>query len=267
MTRSARPRISGFFAVATVGIAGVVAVALTSDSKVPDARTPSFRATFGQGRNLVTNELAYATPNRRGVVSSPQWIVTSGSLFTDDGTGWTGRPDARLPDLHSAHTTDSAIFRAVSRRNDFQDVVATFDVDIAGLVTTPKTPAEGYDGVHVFLRYQDPQQLYVIDLYRRDGIINIKRKLPGGPANGGTYRTLATATYEPPLRAWVREEARIENTPAGVRITLTTDGRTVLTALDDAREGGPILSAGRVGLRGDNCAFHFRYFVATPLPR
>lgn len=263
--RTAFRRIVVTVAVAACVVVAGWAVSFTMSSAQPTHPELSFRAIFGSGRGLVTNELAYSHPGRPGVVSSNQWIVTSGSLFADEGTGWTGTPDGRLPDLLSTRATDSAVFRAVTRRADFQDVAVSFGLDVADLVTTSRTPPQAYDGVHVFLRYQSPQQLYVVDLYRRDGTITIKRKLPGGPSNGGSYRTLASTSFAPPLHRWVNEQVRIENTTTGVRITVSANEESILTAVDDGQDGPSITGPGRVGLRGDNCEFHFRDFVATPL--
>lgn len=261
--------MAGIHVVVTVVclmVVGWYAAVLLTSSTGHGQPEMEFRATFGSGRHLVTNELAYAHPDRPGVVRSDQWIVTSGSLFADDGTGWTGPLDRRSPDLLSAHSTDSAVFRAVTRRGDFQDVTVRFRIDVGDLATTPSTRAEAYDGVHVFLRYNSPQQLYVVDLYRRDGLITIKRKLPGGPSNGGTYKTLASTSFTPPLHRWVDEQVRIENTPSGVNIAVITNNETVLTAVDNGQDGPSITGPGRVGLRGDNCVFHFSDFIAAPLP-
>lgn len=261
-----KARIVAILAAACLVVVASYSALLLSSNNGHRGSEMEFHASFGAGRRLVTNEVAYAHPDRRGVVRSDQWIVTSGSLFADDGTGWTGPLDRHQPDLVSARWTDSAVFRAVTRRADFQDVTVRLRLDIGGLAAVPSTSAQVYDGVHVFLRYISPQQLYVVDLYRRDGLITIKRKLPGGPSNGGSYQTLASTSFAPPVHTWVDEQVRIENTASGVKITVITNGETVLSAVDNGRTGPSITGPGRVGLRGDNCDFHVSDFIAAPLP-
>jgi hypothetical protein len=49
-----------------------------------------------------------------------------------------------------------------------------------------------------------------------------------------------------------------------VRIALSINRREVLSTVSSGRGLDPILAAGRVGLRGDNCQFFFRDFTVTP---
>ena len=55
------------------------------------------------------------------------WQMTSGSLFRDDGTGWSGVPD---------DATGSAVFRMVSVERDFDDVDVSVTLRVDDLVTT-----------------------------------------------------------------------------------------------------------------------------------
>ena len=48
-----------------------------------------------------------------------------------------------------------------------------------------------------------------------------------------------------------------------VRIAMTIGSRLVLTATSHPGRAAPILTAGRVGLRGDNCEFYFRDFTVS----
>ena len=138
-----------------------------------------------------------------------------------------------------------------------------FDLDVAGLTTTGRTPAQAYDGVHVFLRYQSDQWLYAVSVLRRDGQVAIKKKVPGGPANGGEYATLAVARYSLPLQTWNAVEVTAVDAPGGVQLALRVNGRLLLQATDSGTLGAPIGAAGRVGIRGDNASFRFRGFSAT----
>jgi hypothetical protein len=212
---------------------------------------------------LVTNELAY---RRQGPQTrrSADWVATSGSLFVRDGRWWTGAPDRVRPDAASAAATDSAVFRVVTTRGDFADVEVGFSLRVQRLVSEP-IPARPYDGVHVYLRYQDPRWLYAVSVGRRDGRVAIKKKLPGGPGGRGDWVTLASARRPLPTRTWVEVRVRVATRADGsVAITLDAGGQ-LLQALDDGRDGPPIVRPGRVGLSGDNCEFEFGDFAVEQL--
>jgi hypothetical protein len=225
------------------------------------------------GPRLVTNEYAHRHPSAPGAVLDRDWDVTSGSLFARDGAWWTGRPDDARPGADSAAGTDSAVFRATTRRRDFGDATVSFKLRVHGWVTTARSPARAWDGVHILLRYQSPQELYYASIDRRDGSTQVKKKVAGGPSNGGTYYTLATGapTTEPTDRAasdaWLDVAARVATDASGrVTISLYRADRLVLEAVDDGRLGGPpIRSPGAVGIRGDNCEFEFRAFTVDAL--
>lgn len=238
--------------------------AVTSCGATATDRT--WRPQFPQGHELITNEVAYAHPDQAGVHRSPDWLVTSGSLFADDGTGSTGRIDGGQPDVASRQATGSAVFRAVSVRRDFQDVAVSLSIDIGSMTSTPRTPAQDYDGVHVFLRYQHASELYTVDLCRRDNSVAIKRKVArAGAPDGGDYTTLAQASYPCRHNAWTRFTATVRNQPDGVFLSLQDATRPVVTVVDrGVGADSPLRSAGRVGLRGDNTAFRVRSFVAAP---
>ena len=171
--------------------------------------------------------------------------------------------DGEKPDRYSRQHTDSAVFRLVTRRQDFQDVTVQFDLDVVGLTSTTRTPPQSYDGVHVFLRYQSPQQLYVVSVFRRDGQVVIKKKVSGGSVDGGTYATLATRGHSLPVGQWNAVAVSAVNTADGVLLSLRIDGELLLQTTDRGTEGDPIYDAGRVGIRGDNADFRFRDFSAT----
>src|SRR4051794_8396896 len=73
------------------------------------ARGPTlpWRAHFPAGQQLITNEVAFEHPDRPHVHTSTDWLVTSGSLFADHGTAFTGVVDAEQPDVDSEQATDS----------------------------------------------------------------------------------------------------------------------------------------------------------------
>ncbi len=257
MRRTGRSaRLGGVLVFAAV--AALVILLLTRGS-------PALLVTsFPMAKKLITNERAYFGPDAARVHKSRTWLVTSGSLFSDGGAGWTGIPDGVAPDVDSSNATDSAVFRVVTRRANFTDVTVSFQLRVVDLVTTQRTPATSYDGVHVFLRYQNDKRLYVASVFRRDGIVALKEKLPGGISNGGTYVSLAEGRYRMPMHTWVPVSVTIVTLPRQVvQLTMTIDSRTVLTATEPPSRVPPILAAGRVGLRGDNCEFFFRDFVVS----
>jgi hypothetical protein len=223
-----------------------------------------FAARFGD-RGLVTNEWAYYNPLASNSVQSSQWEMTSGSLFARDGGGWSGPIDSGKPDRLSRTATNSAVFRLVSRWA-FDDYSVSFSFRLLRLTTTPQTPAHDWDGLHLWLRYQNAQKLYFASFDRRDGHIVIGKKYPGGSANGGRYERLSTSVRVrlAPL-VWHRLRASIETTAATVTIRLLLDGKLVARAVD--RDGGdpPITKPGRVGLRADNSEFEFRHFEVRTL--
>jgi hypothetical protein len=98
-----------------------------------------FRDTFDRPDGLVTNEWAFRHPDDRDAVVSPDWYMTSGSLFTSGKAGWSGVPDRRAPDAASADGTGSAVFRLVTHRRDFGNVAVSFSPrnDAVTSATTP----------------------------------------------------------------------------------------------------------------------------------
>lgn len=211
------------------------------------------------GRQLLSNELAYRHPDAPGAHLSPDWIVTSGSLFADGGALWSGPVDGGSPDAASRTATGSAVLRAVSVPESFGDVRVTLGLDVAGLTTTERTGERAYDGVHLFLRYTSPDSLYAVTLCRRDGTTAVKRKEPGTSSDDGFYTTLAQVRMPCPIGHWQDYAVSVRDEPGGVRLTLSTGGRVVVSVLDDGQGGAaPLRGPGRVGLRGDNASFHVR---------
>ena len=217
------------------------------------------------GAGLVTNEYAFRHPNAADARRSADWVVTSGSLFAVDGEGWTGASDTGFTGADSARTTDSAVFRLVSRRRDFGAVSVTTWVRLKPPVTTARTPAQDWDGGHLWLRYHGPEELYALSFRRRDGSVVIKRKVPAHDAqavDGGDYATLAEARHAFPYGGWHKVTASAVNYPGGVRLALEIDDRPVLATTD--RTPGPLTRPGGVGIRADNTELFFRDFHAGP---
>ena len=226
-----------------------------------------FAADFPRGVRLVTNDYAYFNKGDPRAVRSGDWIVTSGSLFAHKGRGWTGIPDSVRPNASSTNGTGSAIFRMVTRRRDFDNVAVSFDLLAQRFVTTTRTPAHSWDGVHVFLHYRSQHSLYALAINRRDGTVLVKKKRPGGTANGGTYYALGDAvSYEPPLGRWQHVLATItSNTDGTVTIAAYLNGQLLLSRTDAGTGGRPLSGPGAIGIRGDNAEFEFAHFRVLSL--
>jgi hypothetical protein len=260
----------GAVVVGVVALSVLVAISRHPPPVAQPSPADAVRLMFSGPDGLVTNEYAHWNPSHTDIVTGPDWEMTSGSLFVRSGSGWTGVPDDVSPNATSSNGNDSAVFRLNTKRYDFGDVAVSFRLDNQGLVTTTRTPAQAYDGVHVWLRYQSQYQLYAVTVNRRDGTLAIKKKTPGGPdpANGGTYYDLVKPVpYIVPYGVWKQVQATVyTNLDGSVAIRLSVDGVLLLSATDDGSLGGPpITHPGAVGIRGDNCNFLFDTFTVTML--
>lgn len=225
-----------------------------------------FRDDFDRPDGLVTNEFAYWNPKRSDAVRSSGWELTSGSLFVRAGAGWTGAPDDIAPDATSSNGNDSAVFRLTTTDSTFGNVAVDLDLRLDRFVTTTRTPAVAWDGVHVFLHYQSQYSLYYASIDRRDGLVAIKKKVPGGPSNDGTYYELASGRHPVPIGGWEHVRATVASTADGsVTIELFGNGVLLARAVDRGIGGPPITAPGKVGLRGDNADFSFDRFTVTAL--
>ena len=220
---------------------------------------------FPAGRSLISNEFAYRNPQAADAHRSPDWIVTSGSLFADDGAAWSGPVDGGSPGPSSEAATGSAVLRAVSVRDDFGDVVVSLGLNVARLTTTRRAGENSFDGVHLLLRYTNPDSLYAVSLCRRDGAVVVKRKEFGTRSDDGYYTTLAQASSPCPVGQWTDYSVSVQDEPGGVRLTMSVGSRIVLSVLDDGQGGAaPLRGTGRVGVRGDNTEFRLRDLAVRP---
>lgn len=254
------------FAAVLILIGVLVGTALTaSEGPAPGWIAGQWRPIFPPGHDLITNEFAYRHPQQAGVHHSADWIVTSGSLFADGGSGSTGVIDGGSPDVDSRRATGSAVFRVVSQPANFGDVQVSLAVQISALTTTPRTPAQSYDGVHLFLHYQSPFELYTVDVCRRDDTLTIKRKVAkAGAPDGGIYTTLAQVPFVCPRQQWTEFRATVATKQDGVHLSLQGPNGPLIAAVDTAAVGSsPLRRPGRVGVRGDNTAFQFGAFTAS----
>jgi hypothetical protein len=189
------------------------------------------------------------------------WELTSGSLFRDGGTAWSGVPD----DGKGTVATGSAVFRMVSVERDFNDVDVSVRLRLDDLVETDRTPAQDYDGAHIWVRYQSDRALYAVSVDRRDGTMTVKKKCDGGTENGGTYYDLNGFLPDAPipLGQWQDITVVVRDQPDGsVKITAKRDG-LMMEAVDMGVGCAP-LRGGGVGVRGDNAELRFAKIVVQP---
>lgn len=225
--------------------------------------TTLFHDSFELPDGLITNEYSHWNPMGRQAAVSPGWEMTSGSLFVSNGAAWSGVPDNIRPDAGSTYGNNSAVFRLTTKRSDFADVEVRLSLFNVGLSSTTTTPATEWDGIHIFLRYQSQYHLYYASVNRRDNTVIVKKKIPGGPSNNGTYFNLGShGPYKVPYNAWQKVRATVKNNSDGsVSIRLYADGKLLVSAKDNGAVGGaPITAPGKVGIRADNCQFQFDDF-------
>ncbi|WP_344172274.1 hypothetical protein [Pilimelia columellifera] len=216
---------------------------------------------------VVTNEFAFWNPRLGASRISGDWTMNSGSVFSATTplgySYYSGNIDDNNPDALSRGGTHSAIFRMTSRRDDFRDVTVNMALSIAGFGATESTPAKTWDGVHLWLRYQNDRHTYYASLARRDGRVVIKKKCPGGWVNGGSYHELSEEVDGFPMRRnlWKDFSVTTRNNPDGsVAIQIKREGDVVVSAVDHGVGCAPITQPGALGLRGDNSRFYFRDF-------
>jgi len=214
-----------------------------------------FVETFDGPDRLVTNEYAYLHPRRASATLSDEWRVTAGSLFVRDGAGWTGVPDRASPGPDPEGFTGSAVFRAYPNVEVGDDSTVALRVHPISFADYPGSQA--WDGMHLLTRYRSEQHFYSVSLIRRDGLVVIKRKFPGGPSNGGTYVTLASASMPLDPNEWHDVRVETSGAPDAVRIELWLDNALVLEAVDAGQPGPPVSGSAGVGLWADNLQVEF----------
>lgn len=156
-----------------------------------------------------------------------RWDVTSQSLYAKDNRGYTSSP----------------IFRVVTNKSDFSNFCLTADM------MKTKLGIENWDGLQIFFRYKDYDNLYVTGL-RNDNSLHLKKKI------NGTYYTLAQVPISSNrLNYWYK----MKLVAAGKRIQVYVDGQKYIEVTD-----GSIVS-GKVGIRTDNIEAYFDNFTVYSL--
>lgn len=169
--------------------------------------------------------------------------------------------------------TEDRQFRMYTWRDDLQDPSVTFDLTWHGfsggeadwrgmaiwLNRTACTPVPECDAVN------DPEgnSGYMLRFVAADGFMIVNKKVSGDTreefperatdfVQGGTYYWLDKVAWEPEEGRTYRLEGSVSEGAGGSRvIEMRVDGERLLRVVDDGSIGGPPLTGGRVGVRGD----------------
>jgi hypothetical protein len=222
---------------------------------------------FTDADQLITNQYAYWNASAPGIRTSSRFEMNSGSVFVRQNAGWTGVPDRVSPNIGSTNGTNSAVFRMTTRQGDFVDAQVDLRLKKLGLLASDP---QDYDGVHLLLRYQNEKSLYYASVSRRDNTVVIKKKVPGGPSNEGTYYNLTPyVPFTTATAIWQQVRATIRtNTNGTVTIALYVNNLTTpLVVGTDTRTGGApeITGPGKIGVRADNCEFEIDDLIVRQL--
>jgi len=245
---------------------------------------------------LITNEFAYWNPHDPLAKKSSDWQMTSGSLFAKSGTFWTGVPDSCYndqanPNPHSGNCTDSDVFRLNTAKKFSGDIGVS--LRLKQLDEIHNTACNNGDtcwyGTHIWLRYQSEFNLYYVSVNRADGDVVIKRKVPCGTDNSGTYFVLGKyVKHDFKTGSWNTYTATAQtNHDGSVTIKLYDDNYSTATPIDTGTDHGgtnphwsascktpgrytsatyqPITATGAVGIRGDYAEFEFTNFKVYAL--
>ena len=152
-----------------------------------------------------------------------KWDVTSQRFYSINHQGYTNSP----------------VFRAVTYQSDFNDV------DVSSDMMRTNTGIEDYDGLQLFFRYKDANNLYVAGL-RKDGQLHLKRKYRK------KYTTLALVPYV--TVPGVFYNFRIVAVGGSIKVYVNGVGQI---AVRDST-----FTIGKVGMRTDNIEAYFDNFQA-----
>lgn len=166
------------------------------------------------------------------------------------------------------------LFRLVLRKR-FKDLSQSVYFSIAGTNLADSRNRNQSNGILLFNRYQDENNLYYTGV-RVDGSFVIKKKI------GGKYHTIAEkkifdGSYDKdrnpnviPEETWIGMKSEVENAGGSVDIRLYADRGSgwepVLQAKDSGdRFGAPFFEEGHAGIRSDFMDVRFRNYEAEEM--
>lgn len=247
-----------------------------------------FQDSFAGADGLITNE--YAHWNSDGILS-PDWDMTSGSLFRQSNTAWTGLHDSSdTVNKFSSDHTNSDVFRLTTLRTFAGNVKVSLTVksnnDIHDSNCGPPNDT-CWHGVHVWLRHLTQYDLYYVSIIRADNKVVIKRKVPCGDDNDGFYKELVpSVTHAWTAGTWRHFSVTVQtNSNGSVTIKVYDDDSDPNSPFLQATDGGsnntqwssgcdtpgsyptsqypPLTAAGSVGVRGDFDDFNIDDFKVS----
>jgi hypothetical protein len=190
---------------------------------------------FAGSDGIITNAFAFYSPSIPGIYTSPVWEVTSGCLYRDSNTGGSRVPDTTAPStVGCSPNNGNNVFRLNTRSTFSGNTDVYVDTKIhtdnhdAGCTTTCT------NGIHIWNRHRTEADLYAVSVARVDDTITIKRKVPCGPSNDGTYFTLARANY--PWTAGTTDRWKVTTSDSGSSVVIS------LYDLDSATPTTPVLT-------------------------
>jgi hypothetical protein len=250
-TSSSRRR--GPVLVASVIVVLLVAIGVT----VLGSTRPVMTERFDRADSRWVDSEDFWGEEDQGRSRNADWFANDGALEVRGG---------------QAHTDDRQ-FRMYTWRDDLQDASVSFDLTWHGfsggdadwrgmaiwLNRTACTPVPECDAV------DDPEgnSGYMLRFVAADGSMIVNKKVSGDtreefPARatdfvqGGTYYWMDKVAWEPEPGRTYRLEGSVSEGADGSRvIEMRVDGELELRVVDDGSTGGPPLTGGRVGVRGD----------------
>ncbi len=239
---------------------------------------------------LITNEYAYYNQQDSTSKLSQNWQMTSGSLFARNGYYWTGNSDScDAPNANSTNCNNSEVFRLNSTRQFAGNINVSLSLiqnkDIHN--TNCNDDDSCWHGTHIWLRYLSQYNLYYVSVNRADGQVVIKRKVPCGDDNSGTYFVLGDyLKHDFKSSTWNSYSTTIQtNSDGSVTIKLFDNSISKVNPIDTATDRGgtnpnwstsckvsgkysstlypPITQTGSIGLRGDYSNFEFTNLVVS----
>lgn len=198
---------------------------------------------------------AWDMDNYRSSASKPIKVRTGSLLFSEkfdrpngliaDNYGNEdplGKWDVTSQRLHAFGMhgyTDSPIFRMVTLKSDIKNFTMVSDM------MKTKLGINDWDGLQLFFRYKDPDNLYAAGL-RNDNAIHLKKKY------NGVYYTLAQVPFNSnQLSRWYKMKV----VASGSRLQVYVDGLKYIDVTDGS------IPQGRVGIRTDDINAYFDNFT------
>lgn len=207
---------------------------------------PLLSETFTGTDGVFVSESAFWGSSNLGYTENASWMSESGSMGRQAGAG--------------RATSSNNYFRMWTRTTALANTRTEMDVRFNGWYGG----VDGWNGVNMWLNRSlcvpqpDCSKIndaggdagYVVDFNNRDGSLLIMKKV------AGTYHILASTKWSPVTGQSYRWSGRVVDNGSGAfMIELLIDGTLLLRGTDDGKTGGPPLTGGRVGVRGDYADF------------